>query len=133
MFLLDTNVVSELRRPKPHGAVLNWISSCTPDSVNLSAATVGEIQAAIERTRGHDLTKALELEGWLADLLQTINVIVMDADTFRLWAKFMHKKPPHITGDAMIAATAAHHGLTISTRNIRDFEQFPVRLFNPFT
>lgn len=132
MYILDTNVVSELRRPRPHGAVLAWMGTLKPSQVNLAAATVGEIQVGIERTRERDVEKAAEIEDWLADLLESITVLPMTADSFRTWAKYMHRKPAHISGDAMIAATAAQHGLAIATRNIRDFEQFPISLINPF-
>ena len=132
MYILDTNVVSELRRPRPHGAVLAWMATLKPSQVNLAAATVGEVQVGIERTREHDAAKAAEIEGWLIDLVESITVLPMTADTFRIWARYMHRKSVHISGDAMIAATATQHGLTIATRNMRDFEQFPVSLFDPF-
>ena len=63
MYLLDTNVVSELRRPRPHGAVLDWIASVPAEQLFVSAVTVGEIQAGIEITREQDEAKAEELEG----------------------------------------------------------------------
>ena len=65
MYLLDTNVVSELRRPRPHGAVLNWIADVPAEQLFVSAVTVGEIQAGIEITREQDVSKAEELEAWL--------------------------------------------------------------------
>ena len=132
MFVLDTNVVSELRRPRPHGAVLAWISSIDPTHLNLAGATVGEIQSGVERARENDPIKAAEIESWLIDLIASIRVLPMTAETFRLWARFMHRKQSHVTGDAMIAATASQYGLTVVTRNTRDFEQFPVPTLNPF-
>lgn len=120
MFILDTNVVSELRRPRPHGAVLAWMATLKPSQVNLAAATVGEIQVGVERTREHDAAKAAEIETWLVDLLESITVLPMTAETFRTWARYMRRKAVHISGNAMIAATATQHGLTIATRNIRD-------------
>lgn len=132
MFLFDTNVISELRRPRPHGAVLQWVESIDPEMWNLSAATVGEIQAGIERARVHDAVKAVEIEGWLEDLLHRITVLPMDTETFRIWARIMHGKPRDILEDAMIAATALRHRLTVATRNVRDFELFSVPLINPF-
>ena len=65
MFLLDTNVVSELRKPKPHGAVLAWIAQADDADLHLSAVTIGEIQAGIEITREQDPDKAAELSAWL--------------------------------------------------------------------
>ena len=69
MYLLDTNVVSELRRPRPHGAVLDWIAGVPAEQLFLSAVTVGEIQAGIEITREQDAAKAEELEAWLDKVL----------------------------------------------------------------
>lgn len=65
-------------------------------------------------------------------MAQTFNVLPMDAPAFRRWAHLMHRKPDHHVEDAMIAATALVHGLTVVTRNVRDFESFGVTLLNPF-
>jgi toxin FitB len=132
MYLLDTNVVSELRKPKPHGAVLAWLEPVPDTDLFLSAVTIGEIQSGIEITREHDAAKAGEIEQWLDQVAATFNVISMDAAVFRTWAKLMHRKPDHLIEDAMIAATAKVHGLTVVTRNVRDFEGFGVRVVDPF-
>jgi toxin FitB len=132
MYLLDTNVVSELRKPKPHGAVLAWLESVADSDLHLSAVTIGEIQAGIEITREQDAGKASEIEHWLDQVSATFNVINMDAAAFRIWAKLMHRKPDHLIEDAMIAAAAAARGLTVVTRNVRDFEGFGVRVLDPF-
>ena len=132
MFLLDTNVVSELRRIRPHGAVTAWLWSLPTESVFISAVTAGEIETGIVRTRPRDEAKADELKTWLDEVVATFNVIPLDARTFRLWAEIMHRKSPTVFLDAMIAATAIVNGLTVATRNVRDFEQFGVEIFNPF-
>ena len=132
MYLLDTNVVSELRRLRPNGAVLAWIADVPAEQLFLSAVTVGEIQAGIEITREQDLAKAEELEVWLDKVLASYAVFPMDAPTFREWARLMHRRSDTITEDAMIAATAIVHRLTVVTRNVRDFTQFGVELQNPF-
>ena len=132
MYLLDTNVVAELRRPKPHGAVLAWLAGIRDAELRLSALTIGEIQAGIEITRTADARKAAEIEFWLEQIAGAYNVLAMDAHAFRCWAKLMHGRPGHLMEDAMIAATAVVHGLTVVTRNVRDFKQFDVRTFNPF-
>lgn len=132
MYLLDTNVISETRKPKPHGAVLAWIRTVADQSLHVSAVTIGEIQAGIELTREQDATKAGEIEAWLDQLAQTFNVLPVDAPIFRCWARFMHRKPDHHLEDALIAATATVHGLTVVTRNVRDFKPFGVKLLNPF-
>ena len=132
MYLLDTNVVSELRKPKPHGAVLAWLQPIADSDLFLSAVTIGEIQAGIEITRDQDPVKAAETGNWLDQVAGTFNVISMDAAVFRAWARLMHRKPDHLIEDAMIAATAAVNGLTVVTRNVRDFEGFGVKVVDPF-
>ena len=132
MYLLDTNVVSELRRPRPHGAVLAWLEGVADADLHLSAVTIGEIQAGIEMTREQDAAKAAEIEAWLEQVAQTYNILDMNAEVFRAWARLMHRKSGEIIEDAMIAATATVHGLTVVTRNIRDFEGLNVPLLNPF-
>lgn len=132
MYLLDTNVVSELRKARPHGAVVSWVESVADADLHLSAVTLGEIQAGIEITREQDAVKAAAIEAWADQVAMTYNVLPMDAATFRVWAKLMHRKSDTVYEDAMIAASAAVHNLTVITRNIRDFEGFQVSLFNPF-
>jgi hypothetical protein len=132
MYLLDTNVVSELRRTRPHGGVLAWLNSVGHQDLHLSAVTIGEVQAGIEITRERDPDKAAEIEVWLEQVGQAYNVLAMDARIFRVWARLMHRKPDHLIEDAMIAATAAVNNLVVVTRNVRDFERLGVETFNPF-
>ena len=79
MYLLDTNVVSELRRPRPDPSVVRWIEAAPADRLFMSAVTVGQIQA-IENIRGRDAGKARELEAWLDDVIASYGVLPMDAD-----------------------------------------------------
>lgn len=132
MYLLDTNIVSELRRPRPHQAVLNWIAEVPAEQLFLSAVTVGEIQAGIEITREQDTAKAEELEAWLDQVVASYGVLPMDAAAFREWARLKHRKSDSLIEDAMIAATASKKNLTVATRNVRDFETLGVRVVNPF-
>ena len=132
MYLLDTNIISELRKQKPHGAVVAWVQSIDDKNLFISAVTLGEIQAGIEITRDQDLEKAAQIEQWLDMVADTYNVIPMDAAIFRTWANLMHKTSNTLYEDAMIAATAKVHKLIVVTRNLADFRTFEVRLFNPF-
>ena len=132
MYLLDTNVVSELRKPRPHGAVVAWLQSTAEADLYLSAVTLGEIQAGIELTREQDATKASEIEAWADLVAASYSVLPMDGETFRAWARLMHRKSDTFYEDAMIAATAIVHKLTVVTRNVADFADFNVSLLNPF-
>ena len=132
-YLLDTNVVSELRKSRPHGGVVAWLQSLEDAQVFVSAVTLGEIQAGIELTREQDTQKAQEIEAWLALVASAYNVLPMDAAAFTAWAKLMHRKSDTLYEDAMIAATAQVHGLTIVTRNVADFQALGFEVFNPFT
>jgi predicted nucleic acid-binding protein len=132
MYLLDTNVVSELRKPRPHGAVLAWIESVDDAQLFVSAVTLGEIQAGIELTREQDATKANEIEVWLEQVASAYNVLPMDAATFRQWARLIHKKSDTLYEDAMIAATSKVYGLTVVTRNVADFQELGLKVLNPF-
>ena len=132
VYLLDTNVVSELRKPRPHGGVLAWLQAVDDKDLFLSAVTVGEIQAGIELTREQDAGKAAEIEAWLEQVAASYAVLPMDAAAFRAWARLMHRRSDTLIEDALIAATAAVHGLTVVTRNVADFKAFGVPVLNPF-
>jgi predicted nucleic acid-binding protein len=108
VYLLDTNVISELRKPRPHGAVLAWLQAVDNANLQLASVSLGEIQAGIEITREQDAAKA------------------------SAWAQLMHRRSDTLYEDAMIAAIALVHGLTVVTRNVKDFDGFGVALFNPF-
>jgi toxin FitB len=132
-WLLDTNVVSELRKTKPHGAVLSWLKSQPSHAMFLSAMTIVEIQRGIEITRAQDPSRAGQLELWLTQvLIPNSQVVAMDAEVARVWAKLMHKQSDTLTEDALIAATAMVHQLTVVTRNVRDFKTLGVSCFDPF-
>jgi predicted nucleic acid-binding protein len=132
MYLLDTNIVSELRRARPHGAVVAWLRDMRDEDLHISAVTIGEIQSGIEITREQDEARAAEIEVWLERVAETYNVISMDARAFRSWARLMQRRTADLIEDALIAATAAVHNLTVVTRNVRDFADFDVPTLNPF-
>ena len=132
MYLIDTNIISELRKPRPYVGMISWLEQTAETDLYLSAVTLGEIQAGIEITREQDKHKASIIEAWLVQIAQTYNILPMNAETFRVGAKLMHKESNTVYEDAMIAATAIVHKLTVVTRNIRDFKRFEVQVFNPF-
>ena len=132
MFLLDTNVVSELRRPKPHGVVLAWLRGVGDADLNISAVTLAELQAGLELTRDQNEAKAEELQSWVDMVAASYKILPMDGAAFRMWATLIHRKSDTLNEDAMIAAIARIHRLTVVTRNVGDIKSFGVSVLNPF-
>jgi toxin FitB len=133
MYLLDTNVISELRKHKPHGAVISWLTSVPAEQVQIPAVAVGELQNGVELTRLQDPLKAAEIEHWINRIVRAFIVLPMDGNGFREVARLMVGKSDELFEDAMIAATARIHDLIVVTRNVKDFATFGVQVFNPFT
>lgn len=133
MFLLDTNVVSELRKPRPHGGVLAWLAAQDATGLFISAITIGELQRGIDVTRVQDADRAQVLETWLVQVQASGQVLALDAAVCRAWARLMHGRSAALIEDAFIAATARVHRLTVATRSLRDFSGFEVPLVNPFS
>jgi hypothetical protein len=131
-FLLDTNVVSELRRTRPHGAVLAWRRSVPLHQIAIPAIVIAEIQDGIEITRKQDAVKARELDNWLDEVMDYYSILPADGSIFREWARLMAGKSDDLSGDAMIAATARIHRLIVVTRNVKDFDGLGVEVFDPF-
>jgi toxin FitB len=131
-YLLDTNVISELRKVRPHGAVVAWLDTIRDEQIFLSAVTVGEVQAGVELTRRQDAVKAREIEDWLNSVETSYTFVSMDAACFREWSRLMAGKPEALREDAMIAATARIHGLTVASRDEKDFKRLGVEVLNPF-
>lgn len=132
MILLDTNVISELRKPRPHGAVLAWYQQIPSASLYLSSVTIYELQAGAERTRVADRTKAAELDRWISGLEKRFAVLAFNAIEARVTAALMRNISLEHLEDAMIAATALASGFTVATRNTKDFERFGIAMVNPF-
>lgn len=132
MYLLDTGVVSELRRPEPHPSLVRWITETPSDRLFLSAATLGEIQAGIQSVSDWDPRSATELETWLEAVVESGAVLPMDAGCFREYARIRHRRPRGVPSVAMIAATARVHQLTVVTGDGRDFRRLGVGCVNPF-
>ena len=131
-YLLDTNVVSELRKLRPHGGVIAWLKKQDERQIFVSAVTMGELQAGVELTRRQDPQKASEIESWIDRLAQAAQLLPLDTAIAREWGRIMDRVPGQLLEDGMIAATARVHGLVVVTRNERDFRHFNVRLVNPF-
>ena len=130
VFLLNTNVVSELRRSRTHGGVVAWIESVDDAELYLASVTIGEIQAGIELTRDQDSAKADAIERWLD---QVGNIFPMDGPAFRSCVQLMQRQSDSLFEDGMIAAIAKVHQLTVVTRDVGHFNPFEVPLLNPFT
>jgi predicted nucleic acid-binding protein len=131
-FLLDNNVVSELRKNRPHGAVVAWRRSVPLHQLAVPGIVIAEIQDGIEITRKQDPTKARDLESWLDGVMSYYTILPADGNIFREWARLMHGKSDNLSADAMIAATARVLRLVVVTRNVKDFKPFNVEVFNPF-
>lgn len=132
MFLLDTNVVSELRRPKPHGAVLSWLEVTPAEALFLSVVTLAEVQRGIELTRERDGAKAQQLERWLDAVASTWSILPLTGPICRRWARLQHGRPREAIEDLLIAATALEQNLVVVTRNVKDYKGLGVRWLNPF-
>lgn len=131
-FLLDTNILSEVRKPRPHGGVLAWFTAHQSTGLAIPAIALFELQMGVEKLRTQDPERAARFEFWIAQLETGSNVLPFDAAAGRETARLLHKQPMALMPDAMIAAIAKVSGLTLATRNTRDFERFRVSLVNPF-
>jgi predicted nucleic acid-binding protein len=132
IFLLDSNVISELRKTRPHGAALAWLKATRPEEIGIPAIVLEELQAGAEITRRQNPAKAAELEFWIDEIEQGWQIVPLDAATAREWARLMERKSKMLFEDAIIAATARVHGMVVVTRNLKHFVYFNVPLLNPF-
>ena len=134
MLLLDTNVVSALRRPDRHPRVAEWMATQQPEELFLSVVTIGEIRRGITQQEQLDAPFARELTVWLNRLLTLFGDRVLDFDVpaAQHWGR-ISAELGHDSADLMIAATALEHGLTVVTRNVKHFEPTGVETFDPFS
>ncbi|GAA5158706.1 type II toxin-antitoxin system VapC family toxin [Ornithinimicrobium tianjinense] len=135
-YLLDTNVISELRRSKRQAIpeVRRWVSGRKPSDLYLSAITVLEVELGIARLGRRDAVQAERLQTWFEDDLLAVfggRVLPVDVPVARRAAR-LHVPDPRPERDALIAATAVVHSLTVVTRNTADFEPMGVALINPW-
>jgi toxin FitB len=131
-FLLDSNVVSELRKQRPHGAIVAWLDSVREEDIGIPAIVLGELQAGAKITRKQDTAKAAELDRSIDEISGGWEIVDLNASIAREWAKLVERRNRSLFEDAMIAATARIHSLIVVTRNIKDFESFGVEVLNPF-
>ena len=131
-YLLDTNVVSEFRKVRPHGGVVSWAQQLRGEQLFVSAVTTGEIQAGAELTRKQDVAKAKEIEAWLNSIEASFAILDMDSACFREASRLMAGKGAVLREDAMIAATARVRGLIVATRDEKDFRHLGAEIVNPF-
>lgn len=131
-FLLDTNVLSDLRKAQPHRALARWFADQDADHLFLSVVTVGEIRQGVEQLRHRDAPRSTALDQWLTDLVRAYgdHVLAVDQTVADRWGRFRAIRSLPVM-DALIAATAHVHGLTVVTRNDRDFAGLPVKVLNP--
>lgn len=133
MYLLDTNVVSALRRPERHPAPSRWLKNQRASGVYLSVVTLGEMERGIVRQITRDPGFAAELAQWFERTLAWFadRILPIDVATARRWGR-LSASIGNQDVDLLIAATALEHGLTVVTRNVRHFEPAGVRVLNPF-
>jgi predicted nucleic acid-binding protein len=134
-WLLDTNVVSELRkRERGNVGVRSWIDSAAEENLFLSALTLGEIRKGVELLRARDPIQATLLEQWLNNLKKEFDshLLQIDSEIAEKWGRLQAIRPLPIV-DALIAATCLRHDLTLVTRNNADFRDLGVSLLNPFS
>lgn len=136
-YLLDTNLISELRKPRPEPRVLEFVAAQTLESLYVSTVTLAEIRFGIERVP--DASRRAELGAWLTHKVRPMferRVLPVSEDVMLVWRLMVDtgRKAGHTFSqpDLIIAATAAHHGLTVVTRDVSEFEHANVPVLNPW-
>ena len=132
-FLLDTDILSALRRRERHRPVAEWLEAQRTADLHLSVVTIGEVERGIARQRDRDPAFARELADWLDKVLTWYGdrVLSVDVGTARRWGQ-LTESLGHAGADLLIAATALEHGLAVVTRNTRHFKPTGVPVINPF-
>jgi hypothetical protein len=133
-YLLDTNVLSETRKRQPAEGVIEWIAATPPERLHVSVLTLGEIEQGIARIRGRgDRQQAAALEGWLREIELGFadRILPVTMPVASTWGRQQYARPLPVV-DALIAATARVNGMTIVTRNVKDFEHSGVEVLDPF-
>lgn len=133
MWLLDTMVISELRKQLPDPNLVTWLASTTENSLFLSVVTISEIQRGIAGQRRKDAVFAKRLQQWLDMLLRNYGdrILPVTSDVARRWGE-LSSLVGHDGADLILAATASQHDLTVVTRNEKHFQPLGVKLLNPY-
>lgn len=133
MYVLDTNVISAVRRPDRAPQVAAWLNGKSEQDLFLSVITIGEIERGIRQQEGRDPVFARDLRSWLdrTILLFSDRLLPFDAEGARIWGR-LSAEIGHTGADLMIAATALRHTATVVTGNVSDFAPTGVRIENPF-
>ena len=134
-YLLDTNILSQIRKRIKNPSATEWISATAPERMHVSVLTIGEIGQGITQLRARgDIRQATVFERWLDDLVHGFGrrIVPVTLEIVQEWGAQSKAQPIPVI-DALIAATAKVHGWTLVTRNVRDFEATEVRVLNPFT
>lgn len=133
MYLLDTNVLSALRRRQRHAQVMRWVSTQRSSDLHVSVISLGEIERGNARARRRDPRFAALLAQWLDDTINLYagRILPIDLGAARRWG-FLSQALGHQDADLLLAATALERGLTVVTRNARHFEPTGVPVLNPF-
>jgi predicted nucleic acid-binding protein len=136
-FILDTNVISEFRKAasgRCHPNVKAWVEAVDPEAVYLSVITIMELEVGYLSLKRRDLLQAAHVKAWISDYIPRVfrdRILVLD-NAVALVCAGLHVPDKRPERDAIIAATALHYGLTVVTRNIRDFADMGVPLLNPW-
>jgi Predicted nucleic acid-binding protein, contains PIN domain len=135
-FLLDTNVISEAERPRPHERVLNWLREQNESRLYLSALSVGEIKKGAERL--DSIPKKTHILDWLEEVRARFSgrILSLSEETFIVWGKlyadFQRSGISRPAFDSLLEATALEHDLVLVTRNVRNFYGSSVTILNPW-
>ena len=132
-YLLDTNVISETRKPRADAGVIAFLSAAESAGLYISVLTLGELRKGVAAKRRTDMATGDQLSVWVDGIEANFadRLLSIDAQTARLWGELSARRTLLVV-DTLIAATAINHGLTLVTRNIRDIESTGVRLIDPW-
>ena len=132
-YLIDTNVISEFSKRRPHASVAAFLAGLSAESVWLSVLTLGEIRRGVERERPRDPMAADSIQQWLwrTEARFVDRILPVTAEIAHRWGEMSSDRTRPVT-DTLIAATASVHGLTVVTRNERDYRDLGVRVVNPW-